>query len=255
MKYLLILFSFFICSVTAKADCTSAGISCWPNTSTLKANPVIVLTFYAASEQIVAGLNRKHRIYFRSGEEKISLLIVEVCKGQFRLTQVILKPSQRLKAGKEYQLFIDGLPQYERLDKWNKETRKSESPSWKVLKEADIEFPLWTAMPKFNSKYFSMFGCGPSLGVVFDIGASDASAILVKTTVRNTKTGKYSTYYLDPSENKINVGHGMCAGAFDFDSDDKYEVSFALMDASGNPGCMASSPIRFTRPTQADQEK
>jgi len=253
MKQSFILFAFLFCAAIAKADCVMSGIGFWPNTSTLKTNPVIVISFYAMSQEIVAGLNSKHLIYLKSGEERIKLLIVEVCKGQFHLTQVIVKPATELTAGREYQLIIDSLPKYERMQKWNKETLKPEAPKWKVVSEADMEFPAWTALPKFNSKYYSMFGCGPSLGIVFDLIAADASYILVKTTVRNTKTGKYGTYYLEPADNKISIGHGMCAGAFNFDSDDPYEVSFSLMDASGNPGCMASQPVRFTRPTAADQ--
>jgi len=252
MKHSFILFAFLISAAIAKADCSSSGIGVWPRTSNLKVNPVIVIEFYGASQQIVAGLNNKHSIYLKSGEEKIRLMIIEVCKGQFRLTQVIVKPATELKAGKEYQLMIDNLPEYESIHKWNKETHKTEAPAWKVLKEADTEFPTWTTLPKFNSKYFSMFGCGPSLGIVFDVAAADASPVLVKTTVRNTKTGQYSTYYLEPADNKISVGHSMCSGAFDFDSDEPYEVSFALMDASGNPGCLASPPYRFTRPTEAN---
>jgi len=252
MKHSFILFAFLILAAIAKADCSGSGIGVWPYTSNLKANPVIVIEFYGSSQQIVSGLNNKYSIYLKSGKEKISLLIIEVCKGQFRLIQVIVKPATELKAGKEYQLMIDNLPGYEGIHKWNKETHKTETPAWKVLKEADTEFPVWTKLPKFNSKYYAMFGCGPSFGIVFDLAAADASPVLIKTTVRNTKTGKYSTYYLEPADNKISVGHNMCSGAFDFDSNDPYEVSFALMDASGNPGCFASQPLRFTRPDEAN---
>jgi hypothetical protein len=256
MQRLIILLAFLFFSVIAKASCSPSGIYSWPTTSTVKSNPVFVLTFYAFSQGIVAGLNKQYAVYLRSGEQKVPLLISETCRGQFRLTQVILKPARQLTPGMEYELVIDSLPKYEHILKWNKELLKSEYPSWKVLKEADTDLPAWTTLPKYQSKSIAYFGCGPSLSVVFGFGAEDGSDILIKTTVQNTRTGKYTTYYLEPTDKtRIGVGHGMCSGAFDFETDDEYEVSFALMDASGNPGCVASAPIRFTRPDEKDKSE
>ncbi|MEP7254294.1 MAG: hypothetical protein ABI666_00890 [Ferruginibacter sp.] len=253
MQRFLLLFAFLFFAAIVKADCTGNGISCWPNTSTIKANPVFVITFYAYSHGIVAGLNTKNAIYLRSGEEKVRLKVVEVCIGQFRLTQVILKPGSELIPGREYELVIDSLPAYERIQKWNKKTFKSEPPKWKVLNEIDTEFPTWTELPKFKSKSIAYFGCGPSLAVNFGFTAADGSDLLVKTIVKNRKTGKFITYYLESPDNNIAVGHSMCSGAFDFDSDDEYEVSFALMDASGNPGCLTTAAIYFTGPTAENE--
>lgn len=256
MQRLIILLIFLFTGIMAKADCTANGIYCWPNTSAVKSNPVFVLTFYAYSQTIVPGLNKQYSIYLKSGEQKVPLLISEVYQGQFRLTQVILKPARQLTPGKEYQLVIDSLPNHDGISKWNKELRKAELPKWKVLKEADTDLPAWTTLPVYQSKSIIYFGCGPSLSVLFGFGATDESDILIKTTVRNTLTGKYTTYYLESTDKtNISVGHDMCSGAFDFETDDKYEVSFELMDASGNPGCIASTPILFTRPTKKDKSE
>ncbi len=253
MRRLIILFLFLSASILAKASCAGSGIYCWPNTTAVKSNSIFVLTFYLRSQQIVPGLNKKYAIYLRSGEQKIPLLISEVCIGQFRLTQVILKPERQLTAGKEYELIIDSLSKYDRMSKWDKGLHTYGSPKWKVLKEADTGLPAWTAMPKYESKSIAHFGCGPSLDVRFSFDAADGSDILIKTTVRNTKTGKYTTYYLERTDKTIiSVGHGMCSGAFDFKTDDTYEVSFELMDSSGNPGCIPAAPIRFTRPVAKD---
>ena len=251
--FLLLVFLFYAAIV--KADCTGNGISCWPNTSTIKANPVFVITFYAHSRNIVAGLNTKNAVYLRAGKQIVRLKVIEVCIGQFYLTQVIVKPGTELTAGLEYELVIDSLPAYERIQKWNKKTFKSELPKWKVLSEIDTEFPTWTELPKFKSKSIAYFGCGPSLAVNFSFAAADGSDLLVKTIVKNRKTGKFTTYYLEPTDKNIAVGHGMCSGAFDFDPDDEYEVSFALLDASGNPGCLTTAAIYFTGPTAENEIK
>ena len=256
MQRLLVLLAFLSCSILVKADCSANGIYSWPNTTAVKSNPVFVLTFYLFSQQIVPGLNKQHAVYLQSATQKVPLLITEICKGQFNLTQVILRPARQLTAGMEYLLVIDSLPKYEGISKWNKEIRKAEAPKWKVLKEADTGFPQWTSMPKYESKSYTRFGCGPSLSVVFGFAATDESDILIKTTVRNIKTGEYSTYYVESTDKtRIGVGHGMCAGAFDLKANDEYEVNFSLMDASGNPGCMASDPIRFTGPAEKDKSE
>ncbi len=73
--------------------------------------------------------------------------------------------------------------------------------------------------------------------------------MLIKTTVKNLKTGKETTYYIQPEEGKINVGHDMCSGAFDFDDSENYEVGFSFMDASGNLTEWTGDRIKFTKPT------
>ncbi len=255
MQRFLLLFVFLFCAAIVKADCSGNGISCWPNTSTIKANPVFVITFYAVSQGIVEGLNTKNAVYLTLGKQIVRLKIIEVCIGQFYLTQVIVKPVTELLPGREYELVIDNLPAYERILKWDKQTFRSGPPKWKVLSEIDTEFPRWVKLPEFKSKSIVYFGCGPSLAVNFGFAAADGSDLLVKTIVKNRKTGKFTTYYLESPDNNIAVGHSMCSGAFVFDTDDEYEVSFALMDASGNPGCVSTAPIYFTRPTTVNEIK
>jgi len=253
MQKLLLLITFLCSSIIAKPMCSMSGISTWPATGTVKANPIFILTFYELSRQIVPGLNKQYAVYLRSGNQRVPLIITETCTGQFRLTQVILKPAKKLTPGREYELVIDSLPKYESALKWNSRLNKPEPTKWKVLKEEDNALPDWTVLPKYQSKSIMYFGCGPSVSVVFNYAANE-TGLLVKTTVQNIRTGKYTTYYLESSDAKtISVGHGMCSGAFDFVDGDEYEASFVLMDGSGNVGCTPSTPIRFTGPTAKDE--
>ncbi len=254
MQKLTLIIAFLLSGMMAGAACGPGSISAWPNSSVVKSNPIFMLSFYAVSQKVVAGLNKQYAVYLRSGRQRVTLQVSEVCVAQFRLTQVILKPVQQLTAGKEYELVIDSMPGYNRIYKWNTDSLKTGLAKWKVLKDADTGLPEWISMPKYESKSIVHYGCGPSVSVLFGFTAADKSDILIKTTVQNTRTGKLFTYYLEPTDKtKINVGHSMCSGAFKFDTDDTYEASFALLDASGNTGCLASAPVRFTRPVSPNR--
>lgn len=129
-------------------------------------------------------------------------------------------------------------------------THKHESFTYKVIAGNDIEQPELSSKPTELKKTLTHFGCGPSIHVVFSNPAKDKSEIIIKTTVKNLKTGKETTYYIEPDGNKINVGHGMCAGAFNFEDSKEYEVEFSFMDSSGNLAAWTGKRLKFTRPTK-----
>jgi hypothetical protein len=91
---------------------------------------------------------------------------------------------------------------------------------------------------------------------VFSNPATDNSEIIIKTTVKNLKTRKETTYYIEPNQEVINVGHGMCSGAFAYVEDDEhYEIEFAYMDSSGNLTPWTGERIKFTKPTPENSVK
>lgn len=249
----IVLLSFSI--TIAKADCESSGISCWPNQTTIKKNSIFILTFYGLSQNIVSQIGKKHSVFLKSGKQKIPLIITEIHKGQFELTQVLLKPSSELIGGLEYEIFIDSLSQYEGIEKWNTETKKRETAKWIVTNNKDTENPIWIELPKFNSKTMVVYGCGPAKWVNFNFRFSDSSDVLIKTIVKSLKTHTETTYYLEKEGNKIKIGHGMCSGAFHFDEGNNYEVTFSLMDQSGNFSTQNSKPIRFSKPSVITQSE
>jgi hypothetical protein len=90
----------------------------------------------------------------------------------------------------------------------------------------------------------------PAVSVNFSYNVNDKSVCLIEATVKNTKTGISSTYYLTAWENKsIIVGHGMCTGAFVLADEQDYEVTFVLVDASGNKNNAAKQVINFKSPS------
>src|SRR5690606_37222929 len=104
-------------------------------------------------------------------------------------------------------------------------------------------------------KTLVQYGWGRSIHVVFSNPAQANSELLIKTTVKNLKTGKQTTYYVKPDSQKIKVGHGMCAGAFDFDDGNNYEVEFSFIDSSGNITFWTGERIKFTKPSDPTNYK
>jgi hypothetical protein len=250
MRYVLFLALFTFLTTSVLADCAGSAISFWPSGQTLKQNPVIVINGYAESQTIINGLNKEYAIYLKSGKEKIKLNVKEILTGEFFVTQAVLTPEKNLTEGKDYQLFIDGLPEYEgSLRKWNEETQQHDLVKWTVVKGTDVIKPLWKERPKEFKKTMALYGCGTEKYVHFGFRVSDESTCLIRTTVKSIKTQKKTTYLLEPDDNVvILVGHGMCSGAFVFKDGDIYEVSFDVMDASGNLTVWDEKKIQFTSP-------
>jgi hypothetical protein len=212
---------------------------------TINQNSIFVLTGYAESQHVIVALNTKHPVYLKSGRQKIRLQVSDICIGQFYLTQAILKPETPLEAGLEYILCIDNLPEYEHLDRYNSKTESYEPISYTVSNVVDTNKPELFTQAKELKKTIHYYGCGPAKYVVFSNPAKDSSEIIIKTTVKNLKTMKETTYYIEPDQEVINVGYGMCSGAFTYVEDDEhYEIEDPddLKYSPGDP----RHPLRLT---------
>lgn len=255
MKQLLVIITGVFLTISVYADCATHALWVFPNGKTIKQNSIFVLNGYFQSQQVILELNKKHPVYLKSGQKTIKLLVTEICVGQFMLTQAILKPETALEAGVEYTMYIDSLPMYNKFERFNDVTHKAEPVTFNVITENDTEAPEVASRPKELKKMLAYYGCGPSIHVVFSNPATDKSELLVKTTVKSVKTGKETTYYIEPNGDKINVGHGMCSGAFDFDDGDEYEAAFSFMDLCGNLTAWTGERIKFTRPVKETRDE
>jgi hypothetical protein len=234
--------------------CAWNGLSAFPSGRTLRQNPIIVIDGYAASQGVVKGLKKQYPVYLVNGKQKIKLNVKEILVGQFRLTQAVLVPETNLTVGLEYTLVIDNLPKDESLLRWNDELKKSEPIVYLVLEGIDIVKPTFNTTPKELKKSLIYYGCGPSINVVFDCNVNESSEYLVKATVKSIKSRKENSYYLEPDKGILNIGHGMCSGAFNFDKGDNYEIEFSILDASGNLTTWTGDRLRFTKPNELNAD-
>ncbi len=233
-----------------KADCSSNGISVFPTKSTITRNSIFVINGCGMSQELIKGLGKKYKVYLSNGDEKIYLELQNLYVGQYSISQAVLKPAKNLTLGTEYVLVIDDLPKYEHFKKYNPEKQEYEPYSFKVSANADDIKPRFTGDIKELKKTLIYYGCGPSEHVVFNCPVSEASEYLIKATVKNLKTGAITSYLIESVNNKVKIGHGMCSGAFTFSKSDEYEVTFGVIDASGNYTAASRKPIKFSKPTR-----
>lgn len=248
MKLLLTLIVLVCSAVSSVASCTAEGLYVYPSGSTIKQNSMFIVRGYAKSQSVVLGLNKKHNIYLRSGRTIVRLVVTEICVGQYKMTQAILKPERELDDGREYTVIIDSLPRHEELERISNTSENSLAPSYRVVAGKDDARPEVTAKPVIMKKRHTQYGCGPAIYVEFSNPAKDDSEIWVKTTVRSLKSGKEATYYLVPEDEKIYVGLSMCSGAFAFRDDGSYEVELSFMDSCGNLTAWTGERMVFTKP-------
>lgn len=249
MKNNLLVFIAIIYTNCIFSMCTSSGISIWPKSEKISKNSIFIIEGYALSETIINKLNNGYKIYLKSENTKIPFEILKINKGYLRLTQAILKPKSELISGKYYTLEIDGLTQEEKSE------LTTEKHKWLVVESIDNENPKWTKEPIFLDKQKKQYGCGPSYSVNFCFCADENSEIAIITKLKELKTGKIYDYYVLPNSNKIIIGHGMCSGEFGFIDNEKYEVSFSLIDASGNTDNKFTQIINFISPKDGDDNK
>ncbi|WP_430406956.1 hypothetical protein [Fluviicola sp.] len=249
MKFSMIaLLTFLSIGFNGLADCAGTGLNLLPSQKEIKKTSLFLLEGYAESQHVITDLNTKYPIYLKSGNERIPLEVIETHVGQFYLTQVLLKPKEPLTPGKEYQVVIENLPDYENFGNYNSKTNKYDPITYLIKETSDEGAPQWIEAPKEKDKSLVHYGCGPSIMVNFTFTVKDASDIWVLTTVKSKETGTTISYILSMSESRVSIGHGMCAGAFTFNEGTDYEVQFSLMDSLGNKSEKASEWITFTKP-------
>ena len=57
----------------SQAMCSFSGIWCWPLSKTIRPNGIIMVEFYAYSQEIVPGLQSKYPIYLKAGDEFVTI--------------------------------------------------------------------------------------------------------------------------------------------------------------------------------------
>ena len=115
MRHIAILIIATLISTIANAKCKGNGIYFPSNNLLLNRNGLLILEFYGSRQSLILDLNKKYPIFLKSKQGKVALSVIEVLKGEFGITEVILKPSTILKGDKNYEFKIDSLPDYEAL--------------------------------------------------------------------------------------------------------------------------------------------
>ena len=249
-KYTITILGVFF-TINLLAECSMSGLWAYPSSKSISSNSIIMVEGYSFSQRIVDSLNISYPAYLQTDDHRIDLEVVDICIGEYQLTQAVLQPKQSLVRGKSYQLKIGNLSDWEQKDlrKWNSLEKRYEPISWIVDKKDDQTEPMWAEMPKLSDRSTIWYGCGPAIYATFELQVQDQSQTFVTTELYDVTQNKVCTYHLPISENgKLNVGHGMCSGAFFYLEKGEYQIRFSLLDMSGNTNSNWTEWISFKSP-------
>lgn len=220
---------------SAFAECSFRGMNFFPSTKEISLNSVFIIEGYADSQKTINSfIGRSVYLESESGE-LIELNLQEILTGKMYLTQAIFCPAQELKPNTTY--FLKYADQTENegreMMKYDRDKKEREKVYWKTSDEKTAT-PLNANMSvEFETTEVESYGCGPSANAIFNVKNKSESEIWYKTEVVELETNNKTTYYIKERNGKLNVGHGMCAGAFTYNNKGKYKVRFTPMNTDG----------------------
>ena len=230
---LLLLLTFGI--KTAFADCSMSGMTFYPEQKEISLNSMFIIQGYSLSQKTINSF-KERTIYLESENgELIKLQLQEILKGQMSLTQAIFKPSKELKPNTTYFLKYSDQTENEgrEMMQYNSEKKESEKVYWKTTDKKSIENLNSNLTLEFEKTNVVHYGCGPEANAIFKVKNKSDSEIWYKTEVVELSTNETKVFYIKEWNGKLNVGHGMCAGAFTYTNKGKYKVRFTPMNTDG----------------------
>lgn len=254
--FIITFLSFFV--TIAKADCLGYRTKCiWPCGKLISNNSIVIINTGDSSYGNAIG--SKYKIYLQSTKTKnrILLLVTQVCNGGLNVMQIILTPSSKLIEDEEYELIaVDRSKKITKFTGRDFEQQKDVAIKWKAVNRSG-NAPVWQKQPTLIRKIYIGYGCGPEVKTIFSFEPIEPSKQLIKTIVKNKRTGIEKTCYLPSSNGLFELGHNMCWGEFEFvkkgeNDNDEYEVRFNLVDESGNIS-IQSDVISFIQPNGANE--
>ena len=256
MKKILPILIFSFVSISTKADCFGYGTSFWPNSGQLLNQNSLI--FLETDDSSVLSTIISGQIFLKSGTSHISVTVIDFCRNGLNLLQIILKPVSQLSSGLEYSLSYKKAGKMYPFKITNRSSRTKELVKWKTNALIDVEHPLWIQSPVLIGKKFIPYGCGPERRVTFSFIAKDNSKILIKATIVHKQSNKQSHCYIWSADGFFDLGHTMCYGAYKFENEDdnaadEYQVTFQVMDESGNYS-EPSKSITFIQPNEKENQ-
>ena len=251
MKKNLIILLFFFSMQSIFAKCASGGFQFYPEQKEISMNSMFIIQGYGTSQKLIAEFEKTKIFLISKNGELIELKLQELLKGQKGLTQAIFKPVKQLEPNTKYYLkHPDKSIQY--FKQWNSNLKKREKVHW-ITNDSETYEPIDSNLQiEFEKNEVKYYGCGPSVKAIFNTSNSSDSEIWYKTEVINLTNNSTNVYFIKDQNGKLNVGHGMCAGAFEFDRTSKYKVRFTPMNIDGNE-TMTTEWFEFENPYSTEK--
>ncbi len=231
-KLLLFLLTLFI-SASVFACCSSGGISCLTNTNKLSPNGQIVIVFYGHALKYIPALNKKYPVYLKAASGNVTLLPADsfLCDN---LKQIVFKPAKKLRIGETYALTIDSLHKGDFLEKRFLQNGVWEHYNFLVTGLPDLTPPVFAAQPIEISQSTGKNNSAHAWNFAYSCRCKTDSTPIVLVTVTNKNSGKEQKFLKRVYKGTISIGGSICSS--DFSLEANQEVTFRLMDHSGNLG-------------------
>lgn len=235
MKKILVILIFTFSINVSFADCSMNGMEFFPEKRTISLNSLFIIQGYLMSQKTVESF-KERTIYLESESgDLIVLQLQEILRGQMNLTQAIFKPVSVLQPNTKYFLKYSNETKSEtsEMNHWNSKTQQNEKVYWQTSEVISTDLINPSLKIVYEKTEVVHFGCGPSSNAIFKVSNKNNIEIWYKTEVIELATNKKTTFYLTEGEKSLNVGHGMCSGAFSFKNKGKYKVRFTPMNSDG----------------------
>jgi hypothetical protein len=217
------------------AKCGMSGMQFFPEQKEISLNSMFIIQGYSFSQKTIDSF--KDRIIYLESEngELIELNLQETLKGQMELTQAIFCPVLELKPSTTYFLKYSDQTTNESREmlQYNSDKKEREKVYWKTTEKKSLTTLNSNLEIEFEKTEVIQYGCGPSANAIFNVKNKSESEIWYKTEVVDLNTNDKTIFYIKEWNGRLNVGHGMCSGAFTYKMKGKYKVRFTPMKIDG----------------------
>jgi hypothetical protein len=236
MKKIILLFLLILGIKSSFADCSMSGMYFFPETEDISLNSMFIIEGYAFSQKTINNF-KERKIYLESESgELVELNLQEILTGQKQLTQAIFCPTSELKPNTKYFLKYSDQTENEgkEMIQYNREKKDRKEVYWQTTDKKALETLNSNLNIEFEKTEVIHYGCGPSANAIFNVKNKSESEIWYKTEVVDLNTNTKKVFYIKEWNGKLNVGHGMCSGAFTYSNKGKYKVRFTAMNTDGS---------------------
>ena len=219
----------------AFADCSMSAMYFFPETKEISLNSKFIIQGYANSQKTITSFKNR-KVYLESENGALIELHLEAFyTGQMQLTQAIFCPMSELKPNTVYVLKYADQTENEgsEMKQYNRGKKVREKVYWKTTDKKELEALNPNLTVEFEKTEVIHYGCGPSANAIFNVKNKSESEIWYKTEVVDLNTNSKKIFYIKEWNGKLNVGHGMCSGAFTYKRKGKYKVRFTPMNTDG----------------------
>ncbi|WP_299227718.1 hypothetical protein [uncultured Psychroserpens sp.] len=235
MKKIVLLLILTFGSKLAFADCSSSGMYFFPEQKEISISSIFIIQGYYNSQKTINSFKNRTVYLENENGELIELNLQEILTGQMHLTQAIFCPTEDLKPNTTYYLKYSDQTESEtkKMLVYNRDKEKREKVYWKTTEKKAIKAINPNLKVEFENTAVVHYGCGTSANAIFNIKNKLDSEIWFKTEVVDLSTNSKNVFYITEWDDKLNVGHGMCSGAFTYKNKGKYKVRFTPMNIDG----------------------